>query len=257
MKTAKENRRANVKKLVEQYDGQAKFAKKIGKDPAQISQWATAAKSHRGKPRGMSDDMARYIEKTCGLDRGWMDIDQSVPGSEGDESVADGSSTPGGVDNGKITPSVARTEKRQPTTIGRPMRMRSRGDGKSMGQRIAELREAKGWSQAELARLVGVTRASANQWETGETKNIKNAHFSRLAAVLGCSERRLALGVGEGESQRDDRARIEFLDRMRASAQFTPDGKWIVWCSENDRVCFERADTLRAAIDSAMESPKT
>lgn len=121
MKTAKENRRANVKKLVEQHGGQAEFAKKIGKDPAQISQWATAAKSHRGKPRGMSDDMARYIEKKCGLDRGWMDIDHSseqgeyrvLPASRPDENVGAAYATgrPISIEVRKMKPGEVRPQK--------------------------------------------------------------------------------------------------------------------------------------------------
>ena len=125
MMTAKENRRANVKKLVEQYGGQAEFAKRIGKDPAQISQWATAAKSHRGKPRGMSDDMARYIERNCGLDRGWMDTDHntssgaapyrvsSTPRSAEDGGEADVSSAPSVIKGRKMRLRGARSEKRQ------------------------------------------------------------------------------------------------------------------------------------------------
>lgn len=127
MMTAKENRRANVKKLVEQYGGQAEFAKRIGKDPAQISQWATAAKSQRGKPRGMSDDMARYIERNCGLDRGWMDTDHNTssgaapyrvsptPHSAEDGGGADVSSAPSVIIGRKMKLGEARPEKRQHT----------------------------------------------------------------------------------------------------------------------------------------------
>ena len=236
MKTANENRRANVKKLIEQFGGQAEFAKKIGKDPAQISQWATAAKSHRGKPRGMSDGMARYIETNCGLDRGWMDIEHDAS-------------------SGAVPYRVLSISRSDEDGGERPMRRRGSFDGKSMGQRIAELREAKGWKQAELARRVGVTRMTANQWESGVIKNIKNPTFSRLAAVLGCSERYLA-GVGERGPRHADQVRLEFLALMRANAQFTSDAKWIVWYSRKGRVFLKPGDTLGAAIDSAMESLK-
>jgi transcriptional regulator with XRE-family HTH domain len=267
MMTAKENRRANVKKLVEQYGGQAEFAKRIGKDPAQISQWATAAKSHRGKPRGMSDDMARYIERNCGLDRGWMDTAHNTSSgaapyrvsptrrSAEDGGGTDVSSAPSVIKGRKMKLGEARPEKRQHTPRERPMRRPNSVDGKSMGQRIAELRKAMGWRPAELAWRVGVSRMTVGQWESGVIKNIKNATFSRLALLLGCSERYLATGVDERESRRDDRARMEFLNRMRASVQFTSDGKWAVWYSNKNRVFLKQGDALRATIDSAMELP--
>lgn len=135
------------------------------------------------------------------------------------------------------------------------MRRPSSVDGKSMGQRIAELRKAMGWRPAELARRVGVSRMTVGQWESGVIKNIKNATFGRLALLLGCSERYLATGVDERESRRDDRARMEFLNRMRASVQFTSDGKWAVWYSNKTRVFLKQGDALRATIDSAMELP--
>ena len=36
-----------------------------------------------------------------------------------------------------------------------------------IAEKIKRLREARGWSQAELARRLGVTRNGANSWEQG------------------------------------------------------------------------------------------
>lgn len=36
-----------------------------------------------------------------------------------------------------------------------------------IADRIKELRESKGWTQAELARRLGVTRNGVNSWEQG------------------------------------------------------------------------------------------
>jgi ribosome-binding protein aMBF1 (putative translation factor) len=35
-----------------------------------------------------------------------------------------------------------------------------------IGRRIRQLREARGWTQSELAALVGVTHVAVSQWET-------------------------------------------------------------------------------------------
>lgn len=64
-----------------------------------------------------------------------------------------------------------------------------------MGQRIARLREAKGWSQSELARLLGLTRASVHQWENGTTQNIKLASFLRLVDLFGTDPAYLIWGA--------------------------------------------------------------
>jgi transcriptional regulator with XRE-family HTH domain len=51
--------------------------------------------------------------------------------------------------------------------------------------RIQELREAKGWSQAELGRRSGVTQATISRLESGETGSIALANLERLADALG------------------------------------------------------------------------
>jgi transcriptional regulator with XRE-family HTH domain len=39
-------------------------------------------------------------------------------------------------------------------------------------------------SQAKLAKLVGVSRASVSQWENGSTKGLKPANLLRVAEIL-------------------------------------------------------------------------
>jgi transcriptional regulator with XRE-family HTH domain len=62
----------------------------------------------------------------------------------------------------------------------------------TIGQRIKRLREARGFTLPGLARhLVGLgapaslTKAAIYKWETGDTKNMKNATFVLLAQALG------------------------------------------------------------------------
>jgi transcriptional regulator with XRE-family HTH domain len=59
--------------------------------------------------------------------------------------------------------------------------------------RIRELRERKGWSQAELARRAGVHNSVVNRAERGLT-DITMATLEKLATALGVSPRRLLAG---------------------------------------------------------------
>lgn len=54
------------------------------------------------------------------------------------------------------------------------------------GRRIASLRRARGWSQEELARRIGVSRAGVGAIETGRTVPSVTTAL-RLAQALGCS----------------------------------------------------------------------
>ena len=52
--------------------------------------------------------------------------------------------------------------------------------------RIQELREVKGWSQAELARRSGVPQPTISRLEAGSTDSINFPNLEKLAAALGC-----------------------------------------------------------------------
>lgn len=64
----------------------------------------------------------------------------------------------------------------------------------TMGDRIKTLREAKGMTQEELAKALGVTRAAVSLWELGNTKNIKNVTFLALVQLLGTNQEYLLFG---------------------------------------------------------------
>lgn len=74
----------------------------------------------------------------------------------------------------------------------------------TMGDRIRQLRESRGWTQQELAERLSVslrahgkdpvTSVSVSQWERSETKNIKNVTFYLLARELGTQEEYLLFG---------------------------------------------------------------
>lgn len=50
--------------------------------------------------------------------------------------------------------------------------------------RVRELREAKGWSQAELARRAGVQRVTVTLIENQRTKGVDFETLEKLAKVL-------------------------------------------------------------------------
>lgn len=78
-------RRRRLAILVEEAGSQAALAEKIGKAPAQISQWIRALPdSKTGKPRSMSKEAAREVEARVGRPSGWMDqpISQAVSSDE-------------------------------------------------------------------------------------------------------------------------------------------------------------------------------
>lgn len=79
MSTVEENRRQRLILLEKEYGTQVALAEKIGKSPAQISQWKNASKySGSEKRRVMDRSTARHIEKMTGKPDGWMDQPATV-----------------------------------------------------------------------------------------------------------------------------------------------------------------------------------
>lgn len=66
-------RQENLRTLSNDLGGQARLAERIGKSPAQISQWLTGTKMPSGKPRSVSSESAREIEHILDLPKNWMD----------------------------------------------------------------------------------------------------------------------------------------------------------------------------------------
>jgi transcriptional regulator with XRE-family HTH domain len=53
--------------------------------------------------------------------------------------------------------------------------------------KIAELREVKGWSQAELGRRSDVSQSVISRLERGDVESVHLPSLERLANALGCS----------------------------------------------------------------------
>lgn len=66
----------------------------------------------------------------------------------------------------------------------------------TIGDRIKHLRLAKGLSQSQLAKLVGLTKGAISQWEVGRTANLKNAPLMELCKIFGVSAQYLVNGAG-------------------------------------------------------------
>lgn len=57
----------------------------------------------------------------------------------------------------------------------------------TLNLRIKRLRSERGYSQDDLARLVGVSRVAVLKWESGQIENLKLANLSRLRDIFGVS----------------------------------------------------------------------
>lgn len=85
----------------------------------------------------------------------------------------------------------------------------------TIGSRIRQLREARGWTQEQFAKLVGVTKSAVSQWENDATKNLKLVTFLKVVEVLHTSTdylvqgtkkpSRMPVGDESGSSGRGDR----------------------------------------------------
>ena len=53
--------------------------------------------------------------------------------------------------------------------------------------RVRELREEKGWSQAELARRAGVAQSMVSRLERGQLQSVHLPTLEKLARTLGCN----------------------------------------------------------------------
>jgi transcriptional regulator with XRE-family HTH domain len=70
----------------------------------------------------------------------------------------------------------------------------------TMGDRIKFLRSARGLTQAELGKIVGVTKGGVSHWENGVTADIKLATFLKLLEALNTDFEYLLFGSARSPS---------------------------------------------------------
>lgn len=66
-------------------------------------------------------------------------------------------------------------------------------DDENMGHRISKAMEIRGISQADLARVMGISRMTVSQWVNG-TSEPRPENFVVLAYILNTTERYLVFG---------------------------------------------------------------
>ncbi len=93
----------------------------------------------------------------------------------------------------------------------------------TFGEKVRELRIAKGYSQEELASMTDVTKRTVRNWESGGKYPRNQAVYARLASALGCNEEYLRgeqeLFLAQAAQEYGSRGRQQaqaFLDSTRA-----------------------------------------
>lgn len=84
----------------------------------------------------------------------------------------------------KLRLSLPAMSKRR-TAIGTPL---------GLGDRIRSAREARGWTQPDLGKAVGVSKSAVSQWEKGAVQNLKLGNLFAVADVLGKDVTELVFG---------------------------------------------------------------
>src|SRR5690554_5050265 len=80
MKTIDEIRRDNARKLADSVGGNTSFSEKIDRETTQTSRFI--GKNHT---KNIGDAMARHIEESFGLRKGWLDQNWEATSTEGSE----------------------------------------------------------------------------------------------------------------------------------------------------------------------------
>jgi transcriptional regulator with XRE-family HTH domain len=70
----------------------------------------------------------------------------------------------------------------------------------TMGERIRRLRVARGLTQPEFGKLVGVSKSAVSQWEDDSTKNLKLTTVARVLEVLNTDLPYLVWGENRGQT---------------------------------------------------------
>lgn len=98
-----------------------------------------------------------------------------------------------------------------------PKRIEDRDPKKvAFGIRVRTKREQKGFTQAELGRMIGLSENSVVQYETGRALP-KTANFERLAEALGVSSRYLLTGdVPDELTKAQTEPELKALEIMRS-----------------------------------------
>ena len=89
----------------------------------------------------------------------------------------------------------------------------------SKGERIRELRKAKGISQLELARLLNTTKQTISKYENGVVSNIPSDRIEAMATLLNTTPEYI-LGWDENDAQEKPATADGLTDSQRKLIEF-------------------------------------
>lgn len=113
----------------------------------------------------------------------------------------------------------------------------------TLGERIKDLRVARGWKQVELAKAIGIKPPSLSLIEKGHTKSLKAKTILRLAEVFGVDPRWLETGRGPMVKASASDGEAEVLSLARSLSK------------ENQQVLIAVGRTLLTTQKPSVENP--
>lgn len=124
----------------------------------------------------------------------------------------------------------------------------------TMGARLRAAREEKGLSCPQLAKLVGLTRAAINQWETGTVKNIRPDNLINVCDELGVELRWLVTGEGPRYARKNAATRRREARWLAIAAALESERGDELLAHLESRIALERAGMLPAPLPEETTS---
>lgn len=87
----------------------------------------------------------------------------------------------------------------------------------TMGEKILNMRKARGWNQEELAERIGVTRQAVSRWESDSAKPDADKIIA-ICDLFGVSADYLLRGISPGRE--DDRAAVSMEGTVKRGLQW-------------------------------------
>lgn len=86
-----------------------------------------------------------------------------------------------------------------------------------MGNYLADRRNELGYTQKEIADMVGVTEATVSRWESGAIANMRRDRIKRLADALHTTPNFIMTGESESEDGAPDKTAPATPDEIKAA----------------------------------------
>ena len=130
----------------------------------------------------------------------------------------------------------------------------------SIGKRIKEARAFKGYSQEELAKIIGVSRVAVTKWENGQTSNLKLDNMMKLCKILDLSVNYLIYGgIKDQFNFPEERGIIDTATEKETNDKILQETigrtRETLTCAESERIKEFLSLTPQQQID-AIESEK-